>query len=297
MEQERNTSTSGNTNRGTSYDTSGKHRSYFLTINNPTQDDINNLAAETGYVAWQYETGKSGTLHVHAVIHYKNPRVWPKKRYQTANIQVVRNLKKAIEYATKEKTRTAGPYEVNPDQRPKQGDRKDLHAIGTALVSGEMTIQDVIEQEPGKYIQYGRGIEKLIKDRYPQRSSPPYVAWIWGATGTGKTRYLFDRIEASEIYIKDGTQWWDGYRQQKAILIDDFDGRWPYKDLLRLLDRYPYQGQVKGGYVQINSPYIVITCDKHPEAIYRTTHIEEENSDENHYAQIRRRITDIIHLQ
>ena len=69
--------------------------------------------------------------------------------------------------------------------------------------------------------------------------------------------------------MKDGTPWWDGYTNQDVILIDDFDGKWPFRDLLRLLDRYPYQGQIKGGYVKINSPHIYITCEFPPADIYQ----------------------------
>lgn len=80
--------------------------------------------------------------------------------------------------------------------------------------------------------------------------------------------------------------WWDGYEQQEAIIIDDFDGKWPYRDLLRLLDRYPYQGQYKGGYVKINSPYIYITCEYSPSFFWRG----------NEFAQIHRRLSEIKHL-
>ena len=42
--------------------------------------------------------------------------------------------------------------------------------------------------------------------------------------------------------IKDGTQWWYQYEGQEAVVIDDFDKKWPFRDLLRPLDRYPNQG-------------------------------------------------------
>jgi len=34
--------------------------------------------------------------------------------------------------------------------------------------------------------------------------------------------------------------------------------------LLKLCDRYKYSGQVKGGFVKINSPFIFITCEFPP---------------------------------
>jgi hypothetical protein len=67
-------------------------------------------------------------------------------------------------------------------------------------------------------------------------------------------------------------------------VIDDFDGKWPYRDLLRLLDRYVYQGQIKGGYVHINSDYIIITCEHRPEEYWSG----------NELTQVRRRL-DCVH--
>jgi len=66
------------------------------------------------------------------------------------------------------------------------------------------------------------------------------------------------------IYSKDNTPWWDGYRQQQVIMIDDFEDDIPYRTLLKMIDRYQYQGQIKGGYVHINSPQMVITCEFPP---------------------------------
>lgn len=100
-------------------------------------------------------------------------------------------------------------------------------------------------------------------------------------------------------YIKDGTQWWDEYEQQEAIIIDDFDGKWPFRDLLRLLDRYPYQGQFKGGYVPINSPFIYITCEHPPDWFWGPMAKAPLTGDRsaNELAQMLRRIDEIVHVE
>jgi len=56
------------------------------------------------------------------------------------------------------------------------------------------------------------------------------------------------------LYSKDNTPWWDGYRQQQVIMIDDFEDDIPYRTLLKMIDRYQYQGQIKGGYVTLIVP-------------------------------------------
>lgn len=162
-----------------------------------------------------------------------------------------------------------------------QGKRTDLDAIGEAIMSGQ-PLDEVAADHPGTYIKYHKGMDALMRRRYTVRNEAPRVIWLWGASGTGKTR---EAVEACEsYYIKDGTQWWDAYDQQEAIIIDDFEPcKWPYRDLLRLLDRYPYQGQVKGGYVAVNSPVIYITCE-HPPSLHWTG---------NELAQVTRRLTEI----
>jgi len=136
---------------------------------------------------------------------------------------------------------------------------------------------------PEEYIKYHKGIEAFKSSLYSHRTEAPIVEWRLGLAGTGKTREPFDK-HIDSVYIKDGTMWWDGYEQQEAIIVDDFDGHWPYRDFLRFLDRYPYQGQYKGGYHKINSKFLYITCEHPPEHFWSG----------NELAQIKRRITSII---
>jgi len=141
-----------------------------------------------------------------------------------------------------------------------QGRRTDLEGA-VALVQGGAGVAAVAADMPVVYVKYHKGLQALRNTQFRDRSEKPAVTWLWGGTGVGKTRTA---TEGGSFYIKDATRWWDGYEQQETIVIDDFDGSWPFRDLLRLLDRYPYQGQTKGVYVKINSPKIFITCDRHP---------------------------------
>jgi Cdc6-like AAA superfamily ATPase len=37
----------------------------------------------------------------------------------------------------------------------------------------------------------------------------PTVCWIFGRTGTGKTKWVNENFR--DLYWKDKTKWWDGY--------------------------------------------------------------------------------------
>lgn len=158
---------------------------------------------------------------------------------------------------------------------PKQGARSDLAGAVEILQKGG-TLDEV---DPVVVVKYHKGLKVLRGMRMKDREAAPTVTWLWGATGSGKTR----EAAVGSFYMKDGTRWWDGYEQQDRIVIDDFDGSWPFRDLLRLLDRYPYQGQTKGGYVKINSPHIYITCEFPPSHYWTDTEL----------AQISRRISTV----
>lgn len=266
---------------------STRKRSWFLTINNFTPLDVDRLnGLDCRYKIWQIEKGKEcGTPHIHALIYYDNARVWPKKLFPTAHIVYPKNLQKCIKYCSKEDTRVEGPFEFG--DRPQQGNRSDLDAVAKAVIDGT-PLKTVAEQFPSHYVKYSRGLKLLREETQKHRDQDEGVTvlWLWGLAGVGKT-YIPHQIFGEDIYIKDGTPWWDNYDHEKCILIDDFDGKWPFRDLLRLLDRYKYQGQFKGGYIKINSPFIIITCEFPP------WHFWEGNE----LKQVTRRIREIIKIE
>ena len=205
-----------------------------------------------------YEVGESGTPHLQGYIEFKGSKRFTtlKKLFPRAHLEKrLGTADQAARYCKKD-----GDYEEY-GEISKQGKRTDLDIVTDMVVMGA-TVEEVAKAFPKSVVLYGSGLNRLRYICQGHRTEKPIVQWFYGLAGTGKTR------EAMEIgktqYIKDGTFWWDGYEQQETIVIDDFDGKWPYRDLLRLLDRYPYQGQIKGGYVKINSKYIIITCEHPP---------------------------------
>lgn len=168
----------------------------------------------------------------------------------------------AIDYCKKDgKFVEMGERKVN-----NQGRRTDLHIVRDAIKNNkkdEEILEEVTSIQSVKCIPTIRGM--LMK----HRTTKPYVCWRWGPTGVGKTRWIKEHHGEDNCYIKDSTKWWDGYTQQEVIIIDDFNGQWEFRDFLRLLDYGHYQGEIKGGHVKINSPYIYITCEFPPEYFYK----------------------------
>lgn len=265
---------------------SGRSRKWTWTINNPTAEDrseIQALIKETVYLVMGQE--KETTIHWHGYCYMPNALTLKgmKTKLSRAHLDMARNVEKWIEYCKKDgKWREWGT-------KPKQGKRNDIETVTDAITKEALDYGQAIARFPAFAMKYPKGMQTVCESvmQHRDRNKPPEIIWIWGSTGQGKTRWAFDKYGDENCYIKNATKWWQDYHQQKCIIIDDFNPtKWDYEDLLRLLDRYPYLGETKGGSVKINSPHIVITCQKQPRDCWRGLELE----------QIERRISNILHL-
>ena len=75
-------------------------------------------------------------------------------------------------------------------------------------------------------------------------------------------------MEKGSVYYKPRGEWWDGYDNQKTVIIDDFYGWMKYDELLRIMDRYPHRVPIKGGYINFTSEYLTFTSNISPNDWY-----------------------------
>lgn len=125
-----------------------------------------------------------------------------------------------------------------------------------------------------------------------RRTWKPNVYWFWGPTGTGKshTAYQMALDLGSVPYIcneaVNGNWWWDGYNMDDTVIAEDFRKEYcRFPQLLRMLDKYPFQVAIKGGYLPLLARTIIITCAFSPEQLYEG--IQED------ITQLTRRITEV----
>lgn len=264
-----------------------RNRNWTITINNYTQSDIfaiKQLFKLGAYAICGKEIGESGTPHLQAYIRLNEALELKtmKKHLPKAHLEVANgNDHHNQTYCSKD----GDFFEVGTPSE--QGKRNDITELAQKIKNNEITLEEIMFDYPILYMKYSRSIEKMCNAVLVPRSEAPAVYWRWGLAGTGKTRWVIQKHGEKNVYIKDGTSWWDGYTQQDVILIDDFDNNIPYRTLLRILDRYRYQGQVKGGYVNINSPYIFITCEYPPEHYWSGNELE----------QVTRRLTSVQEIK
>jgi hypothetical protein len=142
------------------------------------------------------------------------------------------------------------------------------------------------------FVKYQRGINAARYVLAEKRDWICSVVVYWGRTGSGKTRSVYDNLSSKEdLYVHPGGAWFDGYDAHPIVLFDDYAGsEFKLQYLLKLIDRYPMQVPVKGGFVSFIPQEIYITSNLNPEDWYRNAHPE-------HVSAMFRRFTNIVHFQ
>ena len=159
-----------------------------------------------------------------------------------------------------------------------QGKRNDLKLLKNDIIEGKTTVNDIILNNPTLYHQYGRTLDKIehLKLNNTQRNSLDKIIaiWIYGTTGTQKSHLAFNDFNLKTDYIlnfKDGG-FWNGYTNQKKVIIDDFRGEIPFSELLTILDVHPYQVKIKGSSpIPLIANQFIITSSMHPFEIYHNS--------------------------
>lgn len=92
----------------------------------------------------------------------------------------------------------------------------------------------------------------------------------WGESGVGKTRRAWHEAgDPESVYIKNpNTKWWDGYKGQQNVIIDEFVGRIDISYLLLWFDRYPCNVEVKGFQRPLKAVNFWVTSNLNPRTWY-----------------------------
>nr|AOV86221.1 putative rep protein [uncultured virus] len=258
---------------------------WMFTLNNPTDqksDDPKEMR-DIEYLVYQLEKGENETPHYQGYVVFRNRKQfqWVRKQLPRAawfsrkgnHEQAKHYCEKPVQGCQCEHCRGAqrldGPWHVGVERpEPEQGKRNDLKALKRALDSG--ATEAAIAADPELFPVWAR--HHKVCSRYrtltgKQRDWPVFTQVIWGAPGLGKTRKALELAGPAAYWLPrpaGTTSWFDGYIGQETIVIDEFYG-WLSLDLLcRILDRYPYQVETKGGSTPLLVKKVIITSNVPP---------------------------------
>lgn len=152
------------------------------------------------------------------------------------------------------------------------GHRSDLDIIYAEIAQGT-PIYDIMSRFPRQFMRNHAAISKLcaMYDK-PREYGPITVEIWWGVTGSGKSYKAFH--EHPEAYRKTiPGKWWEGYRGEKTVVFEEFnpeeDKELRLPELLKILDKYPYQVEIKGASMQLKANHFIFTTNIDPREWYK----------------------------
>lgn len=240
-------------------------RKWLLTINNPKDRDLEHdrlkeILSGFKLIYWCMadEVGFEGTYHTHLYIQSSNSPI----RASTLHKKFVgahRDLAKGTaqenrEYVSKtgkwagslkEETKVDGTFEEwgeMPIER--QGQRSDLSDLYGFIKDG-MSDYDILEQCPD-YLLHMDKVERvrqtLRQEQYKNIWRDMKVTYIYGDTGTGKTRGVMDKYGYANVFrVTDYSHPFDNYKGQEVIIFEEFRSSLKIGDMLNYLDGYPLE--------------------------------------------------------
>ena len=285
---------------------------WFVTINNYIQDDILFIESDTFQSLCKYivygkeEAPTTGTKHIHLYFRlvsklYKNSI---KKMFPRGIIEVAKGDEvSCFQYCSKE-----GNYK-------EFGQRlKNVENWVTKVEKLKQLLRDLMEKSweefeanhPYEAFYHKKKLEEYkfthqeVKGPWNGELSEKNI-WVFGKPGCGKSMWAHKQAEQHEIYIKNVNKWWDGYVDGpvKAVIVEDFpidDKNWLINILKIWADRYPFNGEIKGGTVKVTPGrwILIITSNHSIEEVFKNCPIEDVDAIKRRFKEIKMEANSVI---
>ena len=241
-------------------------RKYLVTINNPksagmTHEEIIDRAQKFNpdYFCLADEIGASGTYHTHLYLYSHSPMRFEtlKKRFPTAHIDKAAGssqsnrdyIRKEGKWADTDKadTRVEGSFKEFGTIPDESEEKSPKMAQLMKYIQEGLTNVEILQIDPGygfKIREMDQLRQQLLNDRYIRENRKVTVHYIYGDSGTGKTRSIFEKHPATDIcritsYPPRGNVLFDSYKGQPVLVFEEFHSQISISDMLNFLDIYP----------------------------------------------------------
>lgn len=248
-------------------------RHFCYTLNNYTKThETLYQAIDCVYHVYGREVGASGTKHLQGTICFKNARTLRgvlrilQVGGAMPHVEPCVDVHKSIAYCKKD-----GNFwqQGKAPLTPKDGgaiEKKRWENILAKAQAGKGHRLPAREQ-----VQLCRTIDYIHAKTQVAQSFPDtneQMIWIWGASGTGKSRWA--RQTYPNAYLKMANKWWDGYKGEQVVLLEDLDTA--HSCLGHHLkiwgDRYQHLAEKKGLSCKIRPGLFIVTSNWHPSSIW-----------------------------
>ena len=246
-------------------DNDSRSRKWLITINNPLEHGFTHerireeLSELKSLVYWCLcdEIGENETYHSHLYVAFSNAVRFStlKNKFPIAHFDFVQGtsqqnrdyIRKEGKWAKDKKKETNHQetfeeYGEMPIER--QGARNDLADLYDQIKSGK-TNAEIIQSNPEFLFNIDkieRARQTIREDKYKNTFRDLEVTYIFGLTGTGKTRSVMEQYGYENVFrITDYDHPFDSYKGQDVIIFEEFRSSLKIHDMLNYLDGYPLE--------------------------------------------------------
>nr|WAE42774.1 MAG: replication associated protein [Cressdnaviricota sp.] len=251
-----------------------RSRNFCVTHNNWTPDHLVLYKhLPTQYIVIGKEKGASGTPHLQITMVFANAKTLGAaiKGMPPGNphVEICKDLQASIDYCMKD-----GDF-LEQGTRPLKAEDKgklEQDRWKDALIKAR---EGRFDELPPKmqFMQFPL-LERIrnnhLKNLKGLQDTTEQMLWFFGPSRTGKSRLA--REKYPKAFLKMCNKWCDGYTNQQVWIIEDFDIK--HDVLCHHLkiwgDRYPFQGEYKGGAMMMRPKLIIVTSNYHPQQIWQS---------------------------
>ena len=165
-------------------------------------------------------------------------------------------------------TRKDGDIICEKGAHPVEGEKMDSKwGIINRLIADGADLLTILERYPDTIRQIGQLKQLLYEHSHTAQKSEwrdLEVTYIYGDSGTGKTRHVMDSYGYDKVYrVTDKKNPFDGYQGQEIIVFEEFRSSFMLDEMLNYLDGYPIQLPCRyaNKYAGWNKVYIITNID------------------------------------
>jgi hypothetical protein len=219
------------------------------------------LPTGVDYICGQLELGSN--LHWQLLVYSKVKRTLVGlAKFFPGHIEGCRDKDQLFEYCRKIDDTTISDTWFELGKKPfNSGSSVDWDVVRQQAMEGKFL--DIPASVFTRYTNNILRINSLFGPKPPVRKDIECF-WYYGKAGSGKSTRAVAEAEASggEVYIKEGSHWWwDGYRGEKNVIIDECGEKITCDLLKRWCDWVPCQVKIHGGMIPLCATKFWITSN------------------------------------